>query len=407
MRKESFDLMIIRKDRLIMWFLICILMIPETTVAHYGWLLSLVKPIRVIAFLYAVYLLYIYRSEISDKLKYLFLCFAWMALCTILNGDIGSFISKFYTVFSGIIIYQCCINDDYNFSVKRMGMIVTIISVINFVTLQFGGLYQNITAEFGGTPNVYFLGTRVAISMFALPAICITFISCKIGNFKQKIEFVLTVITLSVFVYAEWVSTDIAAIAFVFLIFVLWQLIGRGNIYNIVVVVLTVALVFISAIVVLNPDFISNFSWLIEGALDKSVTLTGRVTIWNSILSQMSGLDWLVGHGYGSSRSFGLANGTATASTHNEYLLNLYNYGVIGLLFYVALLVGLLIYTLKTNRTNTGKFTIAVIMALLITGITSDVSSSIYYFIFWTTIINFNKLQIDSSSDELDFNNYY
>ena len=87
------------------------------------------------------------------------------------------------------------------------------------------------------------------------------------------------------------------------------------------------------------------FRWLIVGVFHRSMTLTKRVFVWDLAMQQIQDHP-VIGHGY---NTFVYTREIVT--THNEILEILYKTGFIGLLFYLALLV-LVVVALYKNRKN-------------------------------------------------------
>lgn len=80
------------------------------------------------------------------------------------------------------------------------------------------------------------------------------------------------------------------------------------------------------------------FSPLIEGALGKSLTFTGRTFIWDSVFALMA--DWHVLIGYGASVRFGIpAMGDYFSDPHNYMLYLWISGGIVGLVLCVALIL--------------------------------------------------------------------
>ncbi len=88
----------------------------------------------------------------------------------------------------------------------------------------------------------------------------------------------------------------------------------------------------------------SLFEWLIVDILNKRIDLTYRTDVWDSAFQAIKESP-VIGHGY---QTFTYLN---VETTHNEFLEILFKTGIIGLIFFLAILV-FIIYRLFKNRKN-------------------------------------------------------
>ena len=184
---------------------------------------------------------------------------------------------------------------------------------------------------------MYWLGIRVRIAGFALPAMAFSLLFCIYSKISKliKLPILIAVYALAItFFIQKNVSTALVSSS-LSLILLLLFIVYKKFVKRIALtaVIATVALNF--AIVFFN--FQNKFSWLIEGILGKSLTLTGRVSIWHSVLSKMQG-HYLFGHGVGSGIPFIYEFGEPITYEHNQLLNVLFSGGIIGLVFLFIIL---------------------------------------------------------------------
>lgn len=80
---------------------------------------------------------------------------------------------------------------------------------------------------------------------------------------------------------------------------------------------------------------------------------SGRIPIWNDVINYIKDLDiasWVVGRGYGSIKE------TRHTNAHNDMLQMIYEYGIVGAIFYIRLLVLTLKRTLTLKKTKSTYF---------------------------------------------------
>lgn len=385
------NLKINKKDFMI-WMCLAVLLLPQTT-AHYSGISTVVKIVKIIAFLYAM--LCFINKHITIKKCYLpTVCwFVWMFATTIIHGgNLYGLFSLYYPIIATMIILEYALARNPSKTIVNLSIVLTLIAFINLLTYFGGGLYVDTEAEFGDNPIVYFIGLRVAINRIALFAIAITYIAKQIGKHKERYEFWICTLSITAFVIFNWVSTTIVALGITFLLVILWKFINRNKLFDKFIMALSIIFVILAIYSISNNEFLDNFAWLIEGLLHKSVTLTGRTTIWAEVLSQIKGASWVIGNGYGTVRSFMLSNGLVTSTSHSEYLSILYNYGIIGLLLFLVQMFSTVKNALKFSKSKSARFCVAVVFGSLCTCITSGFIEMPYFAMFWVIANNIDTI---------------
>lgn len=138
------------------------------------------------------------------------------------------------------------------------------------------------------------------------------------------------------------------------------SMIKRKGIRNLLVVL-------IGVIFVISFFYIGNYyvgGRLIERFNDVEETGgSGRLWIWTDVLNEYqesSLLEQLFGHGHCAVAGLGLA-----AAAHNDFLEVLYDYGILGLMIYIAIHVSLIKKTIKLRKSNNQLFFPYVSMCLI------------------------------------------
>lgn len=108
---------------------------------------------------------------------------------------------------------------------------------------------------------------------------------------------------------------------------------------------------------------------------------TGRIPLYKdvfAVMKQNSFIDWLVGRGYGSITI------TRHTNAHNDALQLLFEYGFVGLLFYVMMLYFVIKRTITLKRGNSLYYMghVASLMILLVLGAVSNLVVFYSYFAF-------------------------
>ena len=247
---------------------------------------------------------------------------------------------------------------------KRPTFALGSLSVVCLVHLALNDFLGSVETT---SPNVdnamYWLGIRVRIAGYALPAMAFVLLFFTYSRTTKWIKFPLlvAVYALSIdFFIQRSVSTALVSTGVALLLLVIFiyheQVLQKVSIIGFVTILL---LNF--GIVFFNMQ--NMFSWLIEDILGKSLTLTGRIGIWRSVLDNMDGY-YLFGHGVGASIPFIYEFGEPVTYEHNQLLNLLFSGGVIGLLFFLFILFAAFNKLQKTNPSPFVYITIAFLIAL-------------------------------------------
>ena len=215
--------------------------------------------------------------------------------------------------------------------------------------------------------HYYFLGLRTDFLKYFFPFFVFTGLNYI---YNKKIIYIVALIALALFDFFTFdVSTSITAIIVLCALFILrYSLKNKLTMKNIIIVVtaFTVLIVFF--------DALHYFNWFVEGVLNREITLSNRVYIWekaaNLILSSSTG--FIFGHGIvndGAFVLFGLYSGGTYWPAHNQLLQWLFEYGLVGTISTFLLFIYL---DWNNDNGNDCYFCRAVFCTMLVTGITSS-----------------------------------
>lgn len=216
---------------------------------------------------------------------------------------------------------------------KNPKVVIKSVGIIGMIHLIINAIFGFVT--YNGM-NWYWLGLRVRIASYAFPVIAtllIAFFYFKKNN-KYKISWmIMLLVTIGIsiqFFLMEQVATALVSMGVLIIYFVVFNFTER--------VTATFALKawFIEVGINIGIVFFgiqSQFAWLIEGILGKSLTFTGRTTIWNSAFQQ--GMKhFILGSGIGTAQVF---NDNGVTYEHNQLLNMFYSGGLIALVLFLII----------------------------------------------------------------------
>lgn len=217
--------------------------------------------------------------------------------------------------------------------------------------------------------NWYWLGLRVRIASYAFPIIAVQTIAFfyfkKNGRYKLSclLSLVATIGVSVQFFLMEEVATALVSLGVLIIYFVVFNFAGWAT--------RTIALKAWIVEILINIGIVffgiqSRFAWLIEGVLGKSLTFTGRTTIWNSAFQQ--GLKhFIIGSGIGTALVF---NDNGVTYEHNQLLNMFYSGGLVALALFLIILFICMKSVCHIEHSMFNKIMSAVILACSIEMVT-------------------------------------
>lgn len=373
--EKNRDLFCISKTNMVDAICLLIIFIPYT-VEYIAGLNTIVKYAKWAAFAYAI--LTLLNSLRITGLKtqpgsfnFFFSVYMIATLVSVIvNGQsVYLWFSKVYPWIVAVILTQRYFKRDYNSAINCIAVLFCIIVSANMVSWFLNG--STIARESGEI--IYFIGIRTRINDVAYIAIAVFLVNCYYKNRFSKTVFVMGLISLVAFIFFEWVSTGLVSIVLMAIIIILGQ--KYPDAYcRINKIILLVPVIICILIMLFNIQ--EKFSWLIVDILGEDLTLNGRTLIWESVLNQVQGLEWIIGNGLNNGLRFAFG-AHETGAAHNQFLSILVNYGIVGLSAFLGMAFS--IFSIKTeNKILYNVFT-ATIIVYFISGISEITCDTVYY----------------------------
>ena len=305
----------------------------------------------------------------------LYLLFGWCTFTTLINGcPFVTYIKYFTPFFASAVLTYLLIKIDIVRAYSDIATILAIILILQFLTFLFNP-FGYITE--GGYRLNYLLGNRVSINKILFFAIYFSVSNIKISKKSGILKTIIVLFTGLIFVFGEKVSTSIVGTFIYTFIFIFSRIIKSKRMWrNIVILIIVLAISF---------AFIGNmeyFQYLLVDILDEGMTMSGRTLIWEQAINNLHGIHWLIGNGYGNDYQFYLRNVWASGKAHNQYLSTIFNYGLIGLFFYIILYN----YQFRSAINESKKINInllSCLITMLIIQIPASTYDMVYFYIFY------------------------
>lgn len=277
--------------------------------------------------------------------------------------------SKVYPWITAVLLVQRYLKRDYRSAINCIALVFCVIVSVNL----FSWFLNGSTIARGYGEIIYFMGIRTRINDIAYITIAVLLVNCFYKNRFCKILLGVGLISSVGFIILEWVSTGLVSI--ILMMFIIMM----GQKYPIVYrkinkIVLLTPVVIIFLIMMFNVQ--QEFSWLIVDMLGEDLTLNGRTLIWGSVFKQLSGMDWIIGKGLNNGMRFTVGV-HETGAAHNQFLSVLLNYGVVGLVSFLAMAFS--VFSVKTEKTYLYNIFTATIIVCFISGISEITCDTVYY----------------------------
>lgn len=293
------------------------------------------------------------------------LYFIWMMVCILLGNVILS-PAVLHALFFVVTFYFCFQRCSQNDVLKQ--------TIIGFIALFFvlsyfyiSNLVENETIMAGRVGNqsnlIYWI-------FMLIPFILLL----KDGWLKTLLLIVLSVMTLISLKRGALIAFAIILLYYLKEIFVLYPL----KRYTITIALVAGAIFVVSYFQIYADAALSRFDSM------KDDEGSGRYVIWNSVFALLHDnnfFEWIFGNGEGSITKSGHTSG------HNDFLHILYQYGIIGVIFYIVV-VARAFKTYLFARKHIPQFSVACFSAfvtLIVVGLISDLWVSYSYFAFITS----------------------
>ena len=327
-----------------------------------------------------VIILYIYRRKLSNIIFLIAIYYLYQIIVTAcLGGDLRSIVMTSVQFSSLCLLAEICITKNKIQYINIMTFIMEIYIYINFITIIVfpEGMYRTIS-----TNNQYnwFLGYKNQLINFMLPALMFSIInyyytSKKKNMLKNKVRMIALFICCIATAVIQW-SAATLVIIFIMCMYVLLRKALSTKIFNFKTYLLTNIILTFSIVVLRIQNL---FSFIIVDILNKDITLTGRVYIWDKVMYYIS-QNFVLGYGVEDysyrllKMQFGniywLSN-YAALHAHCRFLEVFYRGGIILLAIYVLILI-LTSKKLVSNKDTIFSMILSVSLFAYLTGMMTE-----------------------------------
>lgn len=366
----------------------CLLIFPflvPSSLYVYPEILSIIKLLKLTVFGYSMLLLLRKRVKMNNSILCPVVLFVWMLLTTIIQlGDVYKWFSDVYPYFTVTVLVNAWYQRKSESTVKVIANFFIIFLFLNVMTWLAGGMYVDTTSSFGTERIVYFWGIRNSLTYCLLPIGMVVYLSLKTqqhSKFFELLGYAALILNIYIAFDLEIVTTIFALIVFFVIYFLNNSHYRKLPKWNKVIVSLILGMaILVTGFGLSNKIFDGLFT-----ELGKGTTFNGRTIIWTSVLSQIKGMEWLLGHGTGSKKSFVL-RGLYTSTTHSQYLFILYDSGLIGLVLFVWMICAPLkrLFEIKTRFES--KIIFAGITSILAAGIVENLCNNCYFYTMYALV---------------------
>lgn len=281
-----------------------------------------------------IILYYMLKHKLSKFSICLLLFIVFQFFSTIISeyGSVKIFLSTYFVIIGLCFYYELCVKAEPKKTIGILGMILYILSVVNFVTIILfpNGLYA--TERY--TSNWFFQYDNTHIFMF-LPAILINILYDEL--YRKKISF-RTIILLVVIGYCVYYCNSASSV-FIYTIFIIYIFFRKTLNYIKLLNINTyikVGIILFFLIVVFRIQNI--FYFLIVEVLHKNMNYTGRTDVWDTVMRYISN-NPIIGYGIESTEVFSAKMGHIYYThAHNTILNVLYKGGVLSLMPFLLII---------------------------------------------------------------------
>lgn len=329
---------------------------------------------RIIAVL-VVLVIYIMRGKLSKIVLIVMLYNIIVFFSTAINdADYWKVITRFGTVTSYCMLAEMCITKYGKRYFTCLFNIYFILIAINFVVLLL--FPKGIAVDDYYINNTYgFLGIDNAFVNYTVPSLAIACIYSAYRGKRFTVRAFAMLIMVSATVLITWSATGVV-VWFVEMVYILF--VYKSHLAKYFHSVSMFLIYAIMQIGIVGMRLQNRFAYIIENVLGKTISLTGRTTLWD--LSFL-----LIAHspiiGYGLTENKGLLRlHNRYWYAHNGFLEVMLEVGIIGTLVYISLFIFAAIPLYRHRKHSiSGIITIA-IFSFLIFSLTEAIIDSPWLF---------------------------
>ena len=266
---------------------------------------------------------------------------AWIAVATLKNG--GETV-RLFTDWLPLLATVCLVGSlhrDY----KRELLSAMFFACVFYLILNLMGIFQS--GDIGFKSQVYlFFEVKTATFRIAIPAIICSLLLDHLDGKKLSVPTV-TVYGLCLFeMTTGFAATSLATLLLLGVFVAIGQCAPVRKVLNAVTFFGADLLAFL-AVVVLRVQ--NHLGWLIQGVLGKTMTLSGRIPIWDVVFQLLSNGHFFWGYGASYIWNAIVVGGSPYMHAHND-ILNIFMTG--GLVLAVIALAMFLLVACRLYRTR-------------------------------------------------------
>jgi O-antigen ligase len=346
--------------------------------------------------------LYVYKHRFNLMIIALFVFEAMLLVSSLLDGlEARPVIITIASTFCLLLLCDYMLTVDARTGIDVLSFTFFTLVAINTLTIVLHpqGLYTTIIAPIGGSRRNFFLGQQNHQIAYYCTTFCFLALSALI-KCKRLINTIMIALSVCCVISLSIAFSATTALALVAL--VLFALVANIPFLERFINVKTSFILFFGLFfffVVFRLQ--AYFTDLIENMLSRSITLTGRTTLWDEFIIRI----WqrpVLGFGQMSSgQTAQMFNKIHYVHPHNEILYLLFSGGVVSLMLFTVILI-LLAIKLDTQK---DKFSLAVIipfLSLVVTSVTephfSIHSFTLLFFVVGYRISDIRKAEIERTN---------
>lgn len=337
------------------------------------------------------------KKTYSKIINYILLFFIVLIFSTYINSaDVESAVMSSVKAISMCLLFDYALrNDKYNFT-KGISIYLTIIVLINFLTILMypKGMYVSGIDHY--TSN-WFLGFKNMHILYILPAILFNFLDSYYK--KNKISFknyLFTFICLLSTTFSNS-GTAIIGVAIVFLFMLFKNMFSNTKVFNIKNYFIFNIVLFFSVVILRLQNL---FKFLIVDVLKRDMTFTGRIYIWDYVIDFIKSKPFL---GYGTEVStirYYKTYFNRSLHAHNQFLEIIYKTGLIGFIIFIILFIVCLKKSKELPRDNILVKLVSIILLSFMIVMLTEAYAFEYFIYLFVIYYDLNYLLEGSDSVE-------
>lgn len=336
-----------------------------------------------------LYELYYYVKHLSSFKQYQYLkrltMFGLVVLMSLLQlfstkvngGDYTTALQRIYIMLGAYMVTEIFIIMDAKASLEALTYIFTAAAVINLVVVIL--FYDRMGFREQG--DYWLFGQKNAMRNIVVPSITFSAILDRIRRKKYSFRTIYLMLTGILVLILVDSSASVAIIA-LFAALLLYLNVSDFELLNLK----TISVIYVVLeIVVVFMRRINIFSNIIEGALNRDVTLTNRTLIWDKAMKAIKASP-IIGDGLRELKDSKLVVGNFQAShAHNAFLDILMKCGIVGAVLLVVIVYLCIRQQFKMKKSALGAILGMTVGLFLIAGIVGELWSFGFYLVLFTT----------------------